>query len=57
MPEALSVLIVDDDESSREYLELLLREAGFSTQVAAGGLAALEKLGKETPPESFSLPM
>jgi DNA-binding NtrC family response regulator len=51
MPEALSVLIVDDDESSREYLELLLRELGYSTQVAAGGLAALEKLGKETPPD------
>ena len=51
MPEALSVLIVDDDESSREYLGVLLGELGYSTQVAAGGLAALEKLGKETPPD------
>jgi DNA-binding NtrC family response regulator len=51
MSEALSVLIVDDDESSCEYLGVLLGELGYSTQVAAGGLAALEKLEKEAPPD------
>jgi two-component system, NtrC family, response regulator AtoC len=51
MPEALSILIVDDDESSREYLALLLGELGYSTQEAAGGLAALERLGRETVPD------
>jgi DNA-binding NtrC family response regulator len=51
MPEALSVLIVDDDESSREYLGVLLGELGYTTQVAAGGMAALEHLSKESSPD------
>jgi two-component system response regulator AtoC len=51
MSEALSVLIVDDDEASCEYLGVLLGELGYSAQVAAGGLLALEKLEKEAPPD------
>src|SRR5437867_158197 len=51
MPESLSILIVDDDESSREYLGLLLGELGYTTTEAAGGLAALERLGREQPPD------
>jgi two-component system, NtrC family, response regulator AtoC len=55
MPEALSILIVDDDEAGRDYLTVLLSELGFSTSSAAGGLAALEILGKSAAPDVILL--
>ncbi len=51
MPEALNVLIVDDDDSSREYLAVLLTALGFSAEAAPSGLAALERLARDTPPD------
>jgi two-component system response regulator AtoC len=51
MPEALNVLIVDDDDTSREYLAVLLTALGFSAEAAAGGLLALERLARDNPPD------
>jgi DNA-binding NtrC family response regulator len=39
------VLVVDDEESMRHMLELVLRRAGFEAQSAASGERALELLG------------
>jgi DNA-binding NtrC family response regulator len=51
MAESLSVLIVDDDDSSREYLAVLLTALGFSAESASTGVAALERLARDTPPD------
>jgi DNA-binding NtrC family response regulator len=51
MPESLNVLIVDDDDSSREYLGVLLTALGFSAESVAGGMAALERLARDNPPD------
>jgi DNA-binding NtrC family response regulator len=51
MPESLNVLIVDDDDSSREYLAVLLTALGFSAEAAASGVAALERLARDNPPD------
>ena len=51
MPETLNVLIVDDDDTSREYLAVLLTALGFSAESAAGGLLALERLARDNPPD------
>src|SRR5690349_19694975 len=43
------VLIVDDEESVRRYVERVLHEAGYETAVAAGGpeaLATAERIGR-----------
>ena len=40
---AARILIVDDEQSIREYLDLLLSRAGHSTE-SAGTLAAAQKL-------------
>jgi sigma-B regulation protein RsbU (phosphoserine phosphatase) len=39
-----SILVVDDDEFSREYLRLLLEAGGYVVREAAGGDTALEML-------------
>ena len=47
MSDALSILIVDDDESNREYLSALLEALGFAAEGAAGGREALERLSRQ----------
>jgi DNA-binding NtrC family response regulator len=51
MAEALNVLIVDDDDSNREYLSVLLTAIGFQTECVASGSAALERLARDNPPD------
>jgi DNA-binding NtrC family response regulator len=51
MPDALTVLIVDDDEASREYLAALLDSLGFPVESAPGGAAALERLAVQPAPD------
>jgi DNA-binding NtrC family response regulator len=51
MPEALNVLVVDDDEVNREQLAALLDALGFAAEAAPGGAAALERLARENPPD------
>lgn len=50
MPEKKRVLIVEDDEATREAFALVLRQAGYTTRTAANGHAALELLAHEPPP-------
>jgi len=51
MPD-IRVLVVDDEQSMRELLAIMLRQAGYDVTVADGGEAAVERLGKG---ESFDL--
>jgi two-component system, NtrC family, response regulator AtoC len=51
MPDALSVLIVDDDESNRDYLGVLLTALGFQAESVATGQEALERLARDVPPD------
>jgi two-component system cell cycle sensor histidine kinase/response regulator CckA len=39
----LSVLIVDDEEPIRKFVERVLRDAGYETTTAAGGPQAIER--------------
>ncbi len=39
------ILVVDDELSMREFLKILLEEEGFAVECAAGGAAALKRLG------------
>jgi CheY-like chemotaxis protein len=43
------VLIVDDDEDLLEVIELLLRNAGYSTRTALNGRQALDAVATEKP--------
>src|SRR5262245_27070661 len=45
-----TVLIVDDDEATREVLRLLVEDAGFLTSEATDGIAALDTLRASTTP-------
>src|SRR6476646_10327743 len=51
MSETATVLIVDDDETSREYLSALLDALGFAVEGAAGGREALERLSRQPAPD------
>ncbi|MGZ3442765.1 MAG: sigma-54-dependent transcriptional regulator, partial [Polyangia bacterium] len=51
MSETATVLIVDDDETSREYLSALLDALGFRAEGAAGGREALERLSHQPAPD------
>jgi len=51
MPEPLNVLIVDDDDASREYLGVLLTALGLEAEAAPSGPAALERLARDNPPD------
>ena len=51
MSDRATVLIVDDDETSREYLSALLDALGFSVEGAAGGRQALERLSRQPAPD------
>jgi DNA-binding response OmpR family regulator len=41
------ILVVDDDRTTRHFLELQLRSAGFLVETADGGEAALARVGAE----------
>ena len=51
MPD-IRVLVVDDEQSMRELLAIMLRQAGYEVTVADGGEAAVDRLSKG---ESFDL--
>ena len=51
MPD-IRVLVVDDEQSMRELLAIMLRQAGYDVTLADGGEAAVERLSKG---ESFDL--
>ncbi len=42
----ISVLVVDDEESVRKFVDRVLREAGYQTVVASSGLDAIEAASK-----------
>jgi len=48
------ILIVDDEEDMRIYLETLLRKAGYEIELAINGEEAFEKL-KEARPDLITL--
>jgi two-component system cell cycle sensor histidine kinase/response regulator CckA len=41
-PRKITVLVVDDEESVRKFVERVMREAGYTTAVAADGLEAIQ---------------
>jgi CheY-like chemotaxis protein len=43
------VLIVEDDEDVREFMDLLLHSSGYETMTAANGLEALAKMRQRRP--------
>jgi two-component system, NtrC family, response regulator AtoC len=51
MTDAATVLVVDDDETSREYLAALLDALGFGVEGAPSGAAALERLSRQPAPD------
>src|SRR5262245_4181906 len=51
MPESLPVLVVDDDEASRETLCAILDELGFASESIDSGPSALERLARPEPPD------
>ena len=53
-PEGRTVLVVDDEEDVREYLAVILEDAGFDVNTAVDGEDALAKV-RENPPDLISL--
>ena len=47
---AIRVLIVDDDESVRDVISVLLREEGYTCIIASGAEQALELVAQEETP-------
>ena len=43
------ILLVDDDESIRQFVEMALTDEGYEVVTAANGQAALDVLGRWTP--------
>ncbi|HEY7516466.1 MAG TPA: response regulator, partial [Vicinamibacteria bacterium] len=43
------VLVVDDDDSIREFIGMALEDAGFDVEMAEDGLRALEIARRRTP--------
>jgi CheY-like chemotaxis protein len=52
--EGKTVLVVDDEEDVREYLEAILEDAGFAVETAVDGEDALAKV-RAHPPDLVSL--
>ena len=48
--ESRSILIVDDDEATREAFALILSQDGYQVETADNGLLALEQLRSAQPP-------
>lgn len=46
--ESISILVVDDEESFVEVLEVLLRQEGYAVEVAKDGVAAINALQQRT---------
>jgi DNA-binding NtrC family response regulator len=44
------ILVIDDDQSSRDLLSRILSAEGYEVQTCADGREAIEQLGGETPP-------
>lgn len=44
------ILVIDDDDSIRELLELILEAHGFAVETAENGADALQRLGTLPPP-------
>lgn len=42
-PGSVNVLVVDDEESIRRFVDRVLRDAGYRTAIAADGVEALER--------------
>lgn len=42
------ILVIDDDETIREYIQLLLEDEGFNVSVAENGSAGLEIFNRES---------
>lgn len=47
MDDTIKILVVDDDDSGREALTLLLRSAGYDVASAATGLGAIEMIDRD----------
>ena len=54
LPVEKTVLVVDDEEGLRLYLQTALEDAGFTVTTAADGLEALERVQAQ-PPDAISL--
>ena len=56
MPQAeeKTILVVDDEPDVRQYLEMVLRDAGFRVVTAGDGEEAMEKI-REKKPDFISL--
>jgi CheY-like chemotaxis protein len=48
-PEEKTVLVVDDEEDVRDYLEMALEDAGFQVQTASNGNEALDRIREKVP--------
>ena len=55
MSAPLSLLAVDDDESNREHLSVLLEALGFQVETADSGQAALARMCRDSPPDVILL--
>jgi len=53
-PEEKTILVVDDEQDVRDYLSMVLEDAGFKIMTAEDGNQALERL-KEQVPDFISL--
>jgi two-component system response regulator AtoC len=51
MSDALSILIVDDDETNLEYLSALVEALGYDAETAGSGQAALARLAQPPRPD------
>ena len=53
-PRGSNVLVVDDEEPVRKFVERVLRDAGYKTAMAGDGLEALDVAAKSTGWTSWS---
>jgi CheY-like chemotaxis protein len=55
MPESRSILIVEDDADLSEALSAVLRDEGYSVEIAADGREALDRLRRDLRPSLILL--